>query len=68
MKKKKQTLTVKVDTKPRAFELNQTLVRKGHQVHVRSERKLSRDRCRTEVFVGHGSGIPHKGFQRHDPR
>ena len=60
MKKKKQTLTVKVDTKPRAFELNQTLVRKGHQVHARSERKLSRDRRRAEVFVGHGSGIPHR--------
>jgi hypothetical protein len=62
MKKKKQTLTVKVDTKPRAFELNQTLICKGHQVHIRSERKLSRDCRRAEVFVSHSSGILSKGF------
>jgi hypothetical protein len=57
MKKKKQTLIVKIAAKPRASKLNQMLVCKGHQVHIRSERKLSRDRRRTEVFVSHGSGI-----------
>lgn len=48
--KKSKTVKVPASGKPRAFELNQTLVRKGHQVHVRSERKMSRDRRRTEVF------------------
>jgi hypothetical protein len=49
-KKKKQTITVKVNAKPRNFEANQFLVQKGHQVHVRSVRKMSRDSRRTEVF------------------